>query len=230
MLNYTWLYRMVWIAGRFGGGKTALAVYICMWLCEKGYARYIASNVKLGFGTVVRTVSASDLRYHDCNGFAFRDTVILMDESWQVLGKGASRKQVIEWLAFMRKANNFLIMPSVLPLVAEVNVLKVERIFNGLALGIPVWLYRWNLGDYRRGGDRGHYLLRNPSQVFGLYDTAQIPSEDFTIYDTWRQEAEDNRFESGSQSIVVASSVDGDSLPSDSLGGVRDPVYSSGVL
>lgn len=215
MLNYTWLYRMVWICGRFGGGKTALAVYIAQWLCRKGYARYIASNIRLGFGRELRSVSAGDLRHYDCNGPTFRDMVILMDESWQVLGKGASRKAVIEWLAFMRKGNNFLIMPSVLPLVQEVNVLKVERMFNGLVLGLPGWLYRWSLGDYRRGGDRGHYWFSNPQQVFGLYDTTQIPSEDYTIYDTW--EEEDNRLETrvavvGDPNLLVADSVGADRM------------------
>lgn len=205
MLNYCWLYRMIWICGRFGGGKTSLGVQIARWLTSKGYARYVASNIQLNVGTVVRVVSPADLRRYDCKGPVFRDMVILFDEAWQNLGKGASRKEIISWLAFMRKGNNFLIMPSVLPLVQEVNVLKVERFFNGMALGVPVWLYRWNLGDHRKGGDRGWYMFSNPSQVFGFYDTTAIPSEDFTIYDTWQAEAEaeeDNRFVARVEGVV----------------------------
>lgn len=195
MLNYTWLYRMVWISGRFGGGKTSLALSIALWLCSKNYARYIAANISLKVGREVGVVSGAELRRVSCEGPVYRDTVILMDESWTTLGKGVSRKSVVEWLAYMRKGNNFLVMPSVLPLVGEVGVLRVERVFNGLGLGLPVWLYRWHLGDYRRGGDRGWYLFLRPQSVFGLYDTSAIPSEEFTIYDTW--EEEDNRLVGG---------------------------------
>lgn len=185
MLKYTWLYRMIWIRGRFGGGKTALAVSIAQWLCAAGYARFIASNIKLEVGKEVHSTSAAQLRRYDCNGPIFKDTVILMDESWLHLGKGTSRKQVVDWLAFMRKGNNFLIMPSVLPLISDVTTLQAERVFNGMVIGLPVWMYRWQLGDYRKGGDRGVHWFRNPSSVFGLYSTKEIPSEDFTIYEVW---------------------------------------------
>lgn len=188
MLNYTHLFRMVWIRGRFGGGKTALAVAVCLWLVQKSYARYIASNIALTVGREVAVVSAEELRRVSCAGPVFRDTVILMDESWQALGKGTSRNQIQSWLSFMRKGNNFLIMPSVLPLVSDVTTLQVERFFNGLVLGVPAWLYKWHLGDYRKGGDRGLHLFMNPKRVFGLYDTAAIPSEEYTIYDTWKEE------------------------------------------
>lgn len=191
MLNYTWLYRMVWISGRFGGGKTSLAVAIAQWLCAKSYARYIASNIKLLVGKEVGCVDAAELRRITCKGPVYTDTVILMDESWTIVGKGTGRKQVVDWLAYMRKGNNFLVMPSVLPLVSEVGVLRVERVFNGLGFGLPVWLYRWYLGDHRRGGDRGWYAFLHPARVFGLYDTSAIPSEEFTIYDTWQEEEGD---------------------------------------
>lgn len=193
MLNYTWLYRMVWLSGRFGGGKTSLAVWIAQWLCQKNYARYIASNIKLLVGKEVAVVSAPELRRVTCEGPVYRDTVILMDESWTTLGKGAGRKQVVDWLAYMRKGNNFLVMPSVLPLVSEVGVLRVERVFNGMGFGLPLWLYRWYLGDHHKGGDRGWYVFMQPASVFGLYDTSAIPSEDYTIYDTWK-EAENSGF------------------------------------
>lgn len=190
MLNYAWLYRMVWLSGRYGGGKTSLAVFIAQWLCRKSYARYIASNIDLAVGRLVATVSPSELRRVSCEGPVYRDTVILMDEAWTVLGKGAGRKQVVDWLAYMRKGNNFLIMPSVLPLVSEVGVLRVERVFNGLVLGLPVWLYRWRLGDDKRGGDKGWFPFLHPTSVFGLYDTASIPGENYKIYDTWQEKEE----------------------------------------
>lgn len=189
MLNYCWLYRMVWLSGRFGGGKTSLAIAIALWLTRRNYARYIASNIELAVGREVACVAAAELRRVSCDGPVYRDTVILMDEAWITLGKGSGRKSVVDWLAYMRKGNNFLIMPSVLPLVPEVGVLRVERVFNGLAFGLPVWLYRWSLGDHRKGGDRGWHLFSYPQRVFGLYDSTVIPSEDYKIYDTWEAQA-----------------------------------------
>lgn len=188
MLNYAWLYRMVWIGGRFGGGKTSLAIAIAIWLCQRNYARFIASNIPLQVGREVGRVSATELRRITCEGPVYRDTVILMDEAWIQLGKGAGRKQIVEWLSYMRKGNNFLVMPSVIPLVAEVATLRVERIFNGMVFGVPGWLYKWNLGDYRKGGDRGIYWFNNPQSVFPLYDTTGIPLDGFIIYEVWKDE------------------------------------------
>lgn len=206
MLNYTWLYRMVWIAGRFGGGKTSLAVSVAQWLCGRSYARYIASNIPLGVGLEVHRVTSAELRRVSCEGPVYKDTCILMDEAWIHLGRGQGRKQIVEWLAYMRKGNNFLIMPSVLPLVADVAQLRVERVFNGMGFGLPLWLYRWHLGEYRKGGDRGWHLFWDPSSVFPLYDTTAIPSEDFTIYDTWQGGVgEDAEAGSGIEAMEVAS-------------------------
>lgn len=192
MLNYAWLYRMISFVGRFGGGKTSLAIAVAQWLCGKNYARYVASNIPLNFGTHIKTVDVDELRRIDYSlekpAPVHRDTAILMDESWMYLGKGASRKDVSDWLAFMRKGNNFLLMPSVLPLVSDVTTLKVERYFNGMVLGMPAWLYRWTLGNPKQGGDKGHYIWWNPQRVFDLYDSSGIPGEDFLIYDTWEDE------------------------------------------
>lgn len=232
MLNYTWLYRMVWICGRFGGGKTSLGIAIALWLCRRSYARYIASNIELTVGKQVACVSANELRRVSCEGPVYRDTVILMDEAWIQLGKGSGRKQVVDWLAYIRKGNNFLVMPSVMPLVAEVGILRVERIFNGMTVGIPGWLYRWNLGDKRKGGDTGVYWFNDPKSVFGLYDTIKIPSEDYRIYDTWQAKGseEDSGFDSGFEdSSVLVDSLNGGGGGGD-LGGELHSIYTSGKV
>lgn len=190
MLNYVQLYRMIWLSGRFGGGKTSLAIYITLWLCSQSYARYVASNIPLFFGREIERRSLQDLRRLGADGKPeVHDTVILLDEAWQQLG---SRKghNAEAWLAYTRKANNFLLMPSVLPLAKEVQQLKCARTFNGMVFGVPLWYYWWRLGDGKKSedGDQGHFYWWHPSKVFPLYDHKGVPSEDYIIYDTWASE------------------------------------------
>lgn len=186
MLNYVHLYRMLWLAGRFGGGKTSLAIAVAQWLISKSYARYIASNIPLFFGREVERRSLSELRKLASDGKPeVRDTVILLDEAWQQLGarKGHNAEA---WLAFTRKANNYLLMPSVLPLAKEVQQLKCSRVLNGMVFGIPLWRYWWKLGEGKgEDGDKGHFNWWRPSAVFDLYDHTCVPIEEYIIYDTW---------------------------------------------
>lgn len=191
MLNYVHLYRMLWLSGRFGGGKTSLAIYIALWLVGKGYARYIASNVPLLFGKEVERRDIKALRRIGADGKPeVQHTVILLDEAWQQLGvrKGHNAE---DWLAYTRKANNYLLMPSVLPLAKEVQQLKCSRTFNGSTFGVPLWYYWWRLGEGKgEDGDKGHFWWWNPSRVFSLYDHTGVPTDDYGIYDCWSETSE----------------------------------------
>lgn len=186
MLNYVHLYRMIWLSGRFGGGKTSLAIAIAQWLCGQQYARYIASNIPLNFGREVSRVDIKGLRAMGPDGKpAIRDCVILLDEAWMYLGERKGHA-ADDWLAFVRKANNYLLMPSVLPLAKVVQQLVCGRHFNGLVFGVPLWLYWWRLGKGKGvDGDKGRFFFWNPSKVFALYDHTGVPQEDYIIYDTW---------------------------------------------
>lgn len=190
MLDMARLYRLMFITGRFGGGKTSLAIAIAQWLIGRNYARYVASNIPLNFGSLVRTVSLNELREVDSNGPIQRDTVILLDEAWQHLSPRKSHL-VEDWLAFMRKGNNFLLLPSVLKLANEVCICRCERIFNGPPLGVPLWLYKWTVGESRYKPDvKGHFWWWNPQRVFNLYDHKGIPREEYYIYDCWGESEE----------------------------------------
>lgn len=190
MFDYVRLYRMLWLSGRFGGGKTSLAIALAQALCAKGYARFIASNIPLFFGREIRRVDIKGLRAVDAAGLpVVRDTVIILDEAWQHLGERKGHA-ADDWLAYMRKANNFLLMPSVLPLAKVVQQLTCARFFNGMVFGIPLWLYWWRLGKTGKGvdGDKGRFWWWHPAKVFALYDHSGVPLEEYIIYDTWESE------------------------------------------
>jgi len=177
LLHYVTIFRHLWLAGRFGGGKTSLAVSLAFQLVQGGYARRIATNTPLRIeAKSVTVVDKSELGH-------LTDCVVLLDEAWLELGHGAAPAKVKEWFAYMRKNNQYLLMPSVLPLVRQASIFRVDRQFNGLVFGAPVWLYRWSLntGD-RKSNDSGRYLWWFPQRIFGSYDHEARPGQDYYIY------------------------------------------------
>lgn len=179
LFNYVTLFRTLWLAGRFGGGKTALSVHLALLLCERDYAANIVSNVPfIGLGQPTAVLKQSEL-------FDLSDTVMLLDEAWLMLGQGTSNKQVQEWLAYLRKSNLYVLLPSVMPLAKQVSNLVVERELSLTALGLPVWIYKWRLTTgsmTKKEQQYGRFPWFRPSSVFPMYDHNARPSEDYYYY------------------------------------------------
>jgi hypothetical protein len=176
VIDFLVQFRWLWIAGRPGGGKTSLSIYLADLLIKGNYANKIAINTPLiGYEPMLVVESPRDV-------VGFENCVIILDEAWLYIGQGASRKDVNPWLGFIRKGNNYLIAPSVLPLTKDFNVFRVSRRFNWMQLGAPVWQYQWNL-DSPTDKDKGRWFWWNPAQVFGLYDHKAKPDECYYIYD-----------------------------------------------
>lgn len=174
-LHFLRLYRVLWLSGRPGGGKTSLALWLAFWLVEHGYSRYIGTNLELNVGTVVGEVdSAGEL-------VQWTDTAIIYDEAWAELGTGFD-KSVRTWLAYPRKMNQVLLFPSVLPLVKHVQTFRVQRVFNGYLLGLPLWFYRWTLGNDRKP-DKGSFVWWNPARVFPTYNHEAVPGATYKVYE-----------------------------------------------
>lgn len=49
-------YKVLWLDGRYGGGKTLLAFMIAKQLVDKGYSRYIVANIPTVWGDGLKTV------------------------------------------------------------------------------------------------------------------------------------------------------------------------------
>jgi hypothetical protein len=157
-------YRLLSIEGRYGGGKTALATILAAYLLEAGYVDTVVSNVEINFAIKPEA--------------PLKNSCIVMDEAWIYLSKRAA---VFEYAAFLRKFNHYLLMPSVWPPNRLLTRFSVERIFNCFSLGLPAWLYSWQVirGNVK---DRGKFLVWHPEAVFGYYDTDAIPADDGGIY------------------------------------------------
>jgi hypothetical protein len=157
-------YRLLSIEGRYGGGKTALATVLAAYLLEAGFVDTVVSNVEISFASKVVA--------------PLRNSCIVMDEAWIYLSKRAA---VFEYAAFLRKFNHYLLMPSVWPPNRLLTRFSVERVFNLFSIGLPAWLYNWQVlrGEVK---DRGRFLLWHPEAVFGYFDTDAIPADDGGIY------------------------------------------------
>lgn len=164
ILNYARNYRVCYIGGRYGGGKTALAFRLAYELCLRFEFRYILSNVSSIWCTPPDRVVLRD---------GFVDAVIVLDEGGMFLDDAASARQ---WLAFLRKINVVLLVPSVLPPSLVMRRLSVQRLANFDAFGVPLWYYGVRL-------DAGIIKVRDaffwlfPSEIYGIYDTRGMPTD-----------------------------------------------------
>jgi hypothetical protein len=154
-------FRVVTIVGRYGGGKTLLSVAVSKYLLDNGFVSKVVTNFPCSFASPPSVPLV--------------DSAIVLDEAWTTLFPGASHKQIMTYLAFLRKLNNILLLPSVVPLSKRVNVLEVVRYLNCEIFGLPLWIYRWRL---RATGERGYFALLFPFRYYNLYDHSYVVTDD----------------------------------------------------
>lgn len=174
MLKYVVLFRTCLLGGRYGGGKTALAVHMAIELVRQRHAISICSNLPLNLGVEGEPVSRAEVQES-------RDSVIILDESWLELGKGVDSKKLRSWLAYLRKHNQYVLLPSVMELTSQVSQFSVERRYNLLQLGLPVWVYQWKLTTGRhtqKNGENGWFYWMRPTRIFGAYDHIWKPDDE----------------------------------------------------
>lgn len=171
VIELTKVYRVVWIQGRYGGGKTALSYRLAYELLNSGFSRYLISNCR----SVWRD-EFSDVTIRDG---AYLDTCIILDEGGLFLRTGKDTENL---LAFMRKFNIILIIPSVRPPSRSVCQFSIQRVANLRKVGLPAWVYRSNL-RYENIRESYWFLWWQPSEIFGLYDTRDVPIDDAGVSD-----------------------------------------------
>lgn len=124
-------FRMLWVTGRFGSGKTAFAYSFARYLSRR-YSYQVVSNVT-GDGMFVPD-APFEMREH---------TVILLDEAADVVDAysrpGLERSNVFSYL---RHLDIILLMTSSILIVKRLRRLVCSPIMR---FG-PVWAYRWWFG------------------------------------------------------------------------------------
>jgi hypothetical protein len=164
-------YRVLTIDGRYGGGKTALAFRAAYELCTNYGYRYILSNCR---SVWTDSPSSVQLRNNAAGKPQYLDAVIILDEGGLFLKLS---RDTDDYLAFLRKANVVLILPSVSEVARSLRSLTIQRVFNGQTLGLPAWVYTFlvSKGHIR---EKTSLVWWRPSEIFGIYDTDASPTDD----------------------------------------------------
>lgn len=174
-MPYLLTFRVGLVTGRYGGGKTSLCVWWAHRLLSDGYASRVMSNIPLSLPGMRLACDYPRRPDH-----WEPDSVVLYDEAWLELGQGSPPSAVRSFLAYLRKDNCYLLLPSVLPMARQIVGLTVERVFNAYGVGLPFWFYFWELP---RGQERGTMIWWHPSRVWGWYDTDYKPTDRWFLYE-----------------------------------------------
>lgn len=198
------IYRLLWIRGRLGGGKTLLAVAIA----EELERRKITLGTIANIPTLLKIPDWRELIEYPSGILAPRYMIgscVLFDEAWTILDNRRSMGNPRAYGAFARKLESYWIFPSVIPIDKRASFFYVERaarikipiLSDILALlgkvipplavfGDELWIYKYgvNLGYTK---DEGTFILANPSRYFGMYDTKYIPLDDGDISNIWER-------------------------------------------
>ena len=185
-LHAVYTFRNVWIGGRYGGGKTLLAVALADTLAKK-YDFDTYSNAPVNLPSSVEHMTTCNGDSPACDkqcqamieltGKGKHHTTVIYDEAWMALGAGTSPKQIKAYMAYLRKMDVVLLMPSVLPMAKNSYLLQCERLFNFGVFGIPIWLYHWWIAGKNPKKDGGKFMLVHPQKYFGQYETVALPRE-----------------------------------------------------
>jgi len=164
-------FRVCWVRGRYGGGKSSLAVIMAARLLAESRVEQVVSNMPLTF-----SVSPS---------VPLLKSAIVLDESWIFI---ETRKDVLDYAAFVRKYDHYLLLPSVFPIHNRLSFFFVQRVFNGYSVGIPCWFYRWGIRD-KDVKEYGYFGLWHPKAVYNHYPTKYTAGDDGGISDVLRDTA-----------------------------------------
>ena len=196
-VSLTSSFRVVWIRGRYGGGKTSLAVWLTLELLKRRYARHVVSNIELTHDKLelVRVTNEKkflrelvELYEHaatvdDVSTLTSEliDCVILIDESWRLLAEDMPSQTRKTLTAYLRKLNQYLVMPSVMSVHKSLTTYSVERVWDGrAALGLPVWWYALITRTHESVVTTSYFFTQ--FNVFRYYQSHALVSDKLYIY------------------------------------------------
>lgn len=198
------IYRLLWIRGRLGGGKTLLAVAVAEELQRRGITVGTIANIP----SLLKPPPWREEITYGNGHVAPRWMVgacVIFDEAWTILDNRSSMSNSRAYGAFARKLQSFWIFPSVIPIDKRMSFFYVERLTRlkiplltdliGLLariipalkpFGSEVWVYKYgvNLGYTQ---DTGWFVLAYPERFFGEYDTEYVPLDDGDISQIWQR-------------------------------------------
>lgn len=157
------MYRLIWISGRFGGHKTALAFQIAKRYLEKGYK--LATNSRSVWADPFDTIQLNDKNQ--------LHSVVILDEGGLYFKTG---RQVEQIAAYAAKMDVVYIIPSFWPPTKAAQIINIQPVVSLKASGIPAIIYKWrvDIGSFK---DKGFFIWLNPQEIYGTY-SRQDPGDD----------------------------------------------------
>ena len=164
------MYRLIWISGRFGGHKTALAFKIAERYLEKGYN--LATNSKC--------VWADDIKDVNLNQYNQLHAVVVLDEGGLYF---KSSRQIEQIAAYAAKMDVVYIIPSFFPPTKTAQVINIQPVVSLKATGLPIIVYKWriDIGSFK---EKGWFLWVYPQEIYGIY-SRQDPGDDPDLIIEW---------------------------------------------
>jgi len=149
-------YRLCWINGRFGSGKTSVAYMLARHYLEDGY-RLITNN---------RCIWADDMNKVLPREDGKLKAVIILDEGGLEF---KANRQIEMVAAYAAKMDVIYIIPSYFPPCRAAQVMTVQAVFNFKSAAIPVIFYKWRIRIGGNFDDKGFFLWWQPKEIYGIY-------------------------------------------------------------
>jgi len=198
-------YRLVWISGRFGGGKTSLAYRIAQEFLERDYR--LVTNNKSVWSDPIESIQLDENNH--------LKAVIILDEGGLWF---KSSKQIEMVASYAAKMDCIYLLPSFWPPTRAAQVLVVQPIFNFKRAGIPVVFYRWRvkIGSFE---DKGFFIWWRPEEIYGIY-SRQDPGDtgaEIVEFLIKRTEEFRERYGRGGSDSIQAMEVTSEDILSDAV-------------
>jgi hypothetical protein len=201
-------YRLIWIGGRFSGGKTSFALKVGEEFLKQGYR--LITNTPCVWADDWDTVKLRD-------DTGMLNAVVIMDEAGLAL---KASRQVESMAAYAAKMDCIYLFPSFFPPIRAAQVVTIQPLFSFVQIGLPVIVYRWRvkIGAFE---DKGTFGWLFPSEIWGVYSRRSAESSIYDIIHFMGEKVEDYRRYWGVSDGL--SKVGGDKSEAD---GLRDSVQT----
>lgn len=164
-------YRVAWLSGRFGAGKTAMSVAMAEYLADR-YSYRVYANFPLVFSEYDTGIKTSrDGKLH---------AVIIIDEAGlEMITKVNALSD--RMIAYTRKMDVIFLLPSFIPPGPRLRFLSFYPILNLTGAGVPVAVYGWrvNLAGFKASGA---FISLRPTRVYRMYNSFAPQSNTEVLY------------------------------------------------
>ncbi len=172
-------YRMVWLDGRFSGGKTAMAMRLA-WEYKKRYGYRVVTNTAF----ILNEQEEPDFIYED--GSPKLKLIVVIDEGGLYL---QSNDDVMRWMAFAGKMDIVCLVPSISPPAAILRSFDLQKIHHYRSIGVPLDVYQWAV---KMGSQKftGKVKWMGMEEIFGTYSTLHPSSSPTAVINFVEAKAE----------------------------------------